>query len=44
MVTDDNELLEKKKLANRNIRLALLLAALAMSIYCGYIIVYYFYR
>jgi uncharacterized membrane protein (DUF485 family) len=40
---NDNNI-ERKKLAGRNLRLAALLALLALAIYVGYILVYYFYR
>ena len=41
MIADDDNN-DKKRLANRNLRLAALLALLAISIYAGYILVYYF--
>lgn len=44
MATDKVNDIEKKKLTSRNLRLAVLLALLALSIYVGYILVYYFYR
>ena len=44
VMTDGNKTLERKKLANKNLRLAVLLAFLALSIYCGYIMVYYISR
>lgn len=34
--------MQEKQLANRNLRLAVLLGAVSLTIYLGYIIVYYF--
>jgi len=41
-MTAGNDNNDEKRLANRNMRLAVLLALLAISIYAGYILVYYF--
>lgn len=41
-MTADGDNNDDKRLANRNLRLAALLALLALSIYAGYILVYYF--
>ena len=42
MIADKDNDIERKQLANKNLRLVALLALLAFSIYAGYILVYYF--
>ena len=42
MAVDKDDEFEKKRSAKQNLRLALLLAFLSLSIYVGYILVYYF--
>jgi hypothetical protein len=41
-VIENNKDLQQKELARKNIRLALLLGAVSITIFVGYIVVYYF--
>ena len=42
MAMDKDDDIEKKQRAKQNLRLVILLAFLSLSIYVGYILVYYF--